>query len=318
MSIRSRLLILVVVVVAIGVILIATRRAGFSGGLRAAFDAEFLTRPDGYPGLSKHYGFRFPTEPVQMDPGLMYKAVADGQIDVIDGFATDGRIPAYDLLVLDDDKSFFPPYYAAPLVRTDTLAMHPQLRNELNRLGGRISDEAMRRLNYQVDEKGRRASDVAREFLLKGGLIPEHAHAGNGAAGSVVVGGKQFTEQEILGEMIAILIESDTDLRVRRKLNLGGTMICFNALRSGDIDVYPEYTGTGLVNILKANVVNDPEEVYSIVKTQFRDQWGLIWLEPFGFNNTYTLTMRRDQAERVGIRTISDLAAVVNRERRHR
>jgi osmoprotectant transport system substrate-binding protein len=143
--------------------------------LRAAFDAEFLTRPDGYPGLRRAYGFKFAAAPTQMDPGLMYKAVADGAVDVIDGFATDGRIPAYGLVVLDDDKHFFPPYYAAPLVREDTLHKHPQLRTVLNRLAGALRDDTMRKLNYEVDERGRKASNVAREFLLSEGLIEDES-----------------------------------------------------------------------------------------------------------------------------------------------
>jgi len=148
-------------------------------GMRAAFDAEFLTRPDGYPGLSKHYGFEFASEPMQMDPGLMYRAVADDAVDVIDGFATDGRIPAYDLLVLDDDKGFFPPYYAAPLVRAETLREHPEIEEILNRLAGNISDDAMQRLNYEVDEEGRKAAEVAREFLISQGLLAGDASPGD-------------------------------------------------------------------------------------------------------------------------------------------
>jgi len=140
--------------------------------LRAGFDAEFFTRPDGYEGLNKHYGFAFPGRPKQMDPGLMYRAAADEAVDVIDGFATDGRIPAFNLVVLEDDKGFFPPYYAAPLVRGEALEAHPEVGDILNRLAGRISNEAMQRMNYQVDEEGRKAADVAREFLVEQGLIP--------------------------------------------------------------------------------------------------------------------------------------------------
>jgi len=143
--------------------------------LKAGFDAEFLTRPDGYLGLKKEYGFEFASQPRQMDPGLMYRAVADGAVDVIDGFATDGRIPAYDLQVLEDDKGFFPPYYAAPLVRAETLERFPQLEQVLNSLAGKLRDDVMQQLNYQVDEEGRKAADVAREFLVSEGLIQDLA-----------------------------------------------------------------------------------------------------------------------------------------------
>ena len=130
----------------------------------------------------------------------------------------------------------------------------------------------------------------------------------------VVIGGKDFTEQSVLGEMLAILIEENSDLTVERKLYLGGTMICFNALQAGDLDLYAEYTGTGLVNILKREAINDPDEAYAAVKEVFRNKYGLVWLKPFGFNNTYTLTMRKAQADELAIRTFSDLAAYVNKQ----
>ncbi len=302
-----------------GIVLVASLVAavgcdGIRDELRAAFDAEFLTRPDGYEGLKEHYDFAFPTEPMQMDPGLMYRACADGAVDVICAFATDGRIEAYDLKALEDDKEFFPPYYAAPLVRQEVLEEFPVLEDTLNRLGGRISDETMRQMNYEVDEGRRTAADVAREFLVSENLVPEDAQPGSGSAGRVVVGSKGFTEQEILGEMLAILIEDSTDLSVERKLNLGGTMVCFMALRAGDLDLYAEYTGTGLVNILNRAAISDPDEAYGVVQEAFQENYNLTWLEPFGFNNTYTLTMRAEHARELGIETISDLVAVLHPE----
>jgi len=308
MNLKTRVLIVVGVAVILCLFLILSRTRAPRASLRAAFDAEFLTRPDGYTGLAKVYGFKFPSEPLQMDPGLMYRAVADGAVDVIDGFATDGRIPAYDLVILEDDKGFFPPYYAAPLVRAETLEKHPQLKGILATLGGRISDETMQRLNFEVDENGRDVAEVAREFLVSKGLLEADAKPRDGSAGSVKVGGKHFTEQEILGEMMAQLIECSSNIKVERKLNLGGTIICFNGLKSGDLDLYAEYTGTGLVNILKREVIPDPDKAYQTVREEFAKQYNLVWLEPFGFNNTYTLTMRGEHAEELGIKSISDLA----------
>ncbi len=186
----------------------------------------------------------------------------------------------------------------------------------INRLvepsAGRISNEKMQQLNYEVDERGRKPANVAREYLVSEGLISEDARAGSGDAGTVTIGSKAFTEQEILGEMMALVLEVNTELRVVRRLNLEGTMICFNALRAGDLDLYAEYTGTGLVNILQREVISDSRESYRLVKEVFEKEYGLIWLSPFGFNNTYTLTMRREQAEKLGIDTISDLAGYLS------
>jgi glycine betaine/choline ABC-type transport system substrate-binding protein len=138
--------------------------------LSAGFTAEFVERPDGYPGLEKAYGFGF-GQVRDLDPGLMYRAVAQEEVDVICAFATDGRIPAYELQPLADDRGFFPPYYAAPVVRTGALAAHPELRAALAPLAGALSDSTMQRLNYEVDEKQREPRHVAREFLEARGFI---------------------------------------------------------------------------------------------------------------------------------------------------
>jgi glycine betaine/choline ABC-type transport system substrate-binding protein len=145
--------------------------AEHAGVLRAGFDAEFLNRSDGYPGLRERYGLEFSERPRQMDPGLMYQAAAEGRVDVISGFATDGRIPALDLVILEDDREFFPPYYAAPVAHRDLMANMPEVAEILGRISGRIDDDAMRHMNYEVDGSGRRPSAVAREFLEREGLI---------------------------------------------------------------------------------------------------------------------------------------------------
>jgi len=131
---------------------------------------EFLARPDGVPGLTKFYDLKFKDQK-GMDPGLVYKAIAENQVDVISGFATDGRIPAFNLVVLEDDLKFFPPYYAAPVVRDDLLAKTPQVADILNKLAGKISDTTMATLNYTVDGKKQPAEEVARDFLKSLNLI---------------------------------------------------------------------------------------------------------------------------------------------------
>ena len=132
--------------------------------LSAGFTAEFMERPDGYPGLRRAYGFDF-GRTADLDPGLMYKALADGQVDVICAFATDGRIAAYSLRVLHDDRSFFPPYDAAPVIRNDLLRDHPEIRDALTPLAGTIDDREMRRMNFAVDELKQRPSAVARDWI---------------------------------------------------------------------------------------------------------------------------------------------------------
>lgn len=140
-------------------------------GMRAGFDLEFADRADGYPGLQARYGLRF-GEVRDLDPSLMYRALALGEVDVIPAFATDGRIEAFGLTLLEDDRGFFPPYHAAPVVRATSLARFPGLGETLGLLAGRIDDATMRALNAQVDEAGRAPWEVARAFLLEEGLIP--------------------------------------------------------------------------------------------------------------------------------------------------
>ena len=139
--------------------------------------SEFAERPDGLKALIRHYELEKPQDLREMDPGLMYRAVQTGDVDVICAFATDGRIRGFDLVTLEDDRRFFPPYEAAPLIRRATLQRHPDLAPLLARLGGTIDDAGMQELNYQVDEQGRPAREVVRAFLTAQGLLPETSRA---------------------------------------------------------------------------------------------------------------------------------------------
>ena len=125
----------------------------------------------------------------------------------------------------------------------------------------------------------------------------------------VVVGSKPFGESYVLAEMFAQLLEA-RGIRVERRLGLGATEIAFGALRSGAADVYPEYTGTGLLAILGERPAADPAEVYGRVSREFRRRWGMRWLPPLGFENTYAIAVRRATADSLGLRTLSDLARV--------
>jgi osmoprotectant transport system permease protein len=131
----------------------------------AAFGYEFLERQDGYPGLARTYGLRFAAPPRVMDLALIYRALADGQVDLIAGDATNGLIDALDLAVLEDNRRYFPPYDAVPVVRSATLLRFPQLGPALERLAGLISAHDMRALNRSVDVGRRDVRDVVAEFL---------------------------------------------------------------------------------------------------------------------------------------------------------
>ncbi|WP_422926589.1 ABC transporter permease/substrate-binding protein [Singulisphaera sp. PoT] len=140
------------------------------GEIRPGFGPEFMNREDGYPGLTKAYGLEFVVSPREMDRNLLYQAVAKGSLDLAAGDSTDGRIASLELVVLTDDRHYFPPYQAVPLVRAEVLERHPGLRKVLEVLGGKINADTMRRLNREVDEKHRDPAEVAREFLKTLGL----------------------------------------------------------------------------------------------------------------------------------------------------
>jgi osmoprotectant transport system substrate-binding protein len=132
---------------------------------RLGIGYEFMERPDGYAGLVKAYGFKFREPPRFMDLGLLYRALEEHQVDVVVGNSTDGLIAALGLVALDDDRQYFPPYDAVPVVRQEALREFPGLREALTGLAGRITADDMRRMNYAVDGQHRDAAEVVGEFL---------------------------------------------------------------------------------------------------------------------------------------------------------
>jgi osmoprotectant transport system substrate-binding protein len=126
--------------------------------------------------------------------------------------------------------------------------------------------------------------------------------------GTLVVGSKNFTEQEILGEIAAQQLERRLGTRVTRKLDIGGTLLAHEALVAGEIDLYPEYTGTALTAILKLPAATDPKAVFDTVAKEYRARWKLVWLFPLGFNDTFAMVIRGTEARSSGIATLSQAA----------
>ncbi|MEC4816815.1 MAG: glycine betaine ABC transporter substrate-binding protein [Scytonema sp. PMC 1069.18] len=132
---------------------------------RAAFGYEFIEREDGYPGLAKTYGFKFTNPPQPMELGLMYKSLSENQVDIIAANSTDSLIPILNLVILEDDKKYFPPYQPVPVFNQATLKKYPELRKAINQLAGLISNEEMQKMNYQVDNQSRPVEQVVHDFL---------------------------------------------------------------------------------------------------------------------------------------------------------
>ena len=282
--------------------------SAYGGKLTAGFTPEFMGRQDGNLGLQSRYHLKINT--IVISDAVMYKAAFEKELDVISGYSTDGRLKAFDLVTLIDDKKIFPPYYAAPIVNEEALKKFPDLEPILNLLAGKINDSLMTDLNYRTDYLHQSPEQVAKDFLITHKLW-KPARKGNGE--QIRIGSKIFGEQYILANMYAMLIEGYTNYSVATKTGLGGTKICFDALTNKQIDLYPEYTGTGLLTILQAQKIDvdglggDRDKTYSYVKKEFAKRYNIKWLQPIGFNNAYALMMRNKQAADLDVKTISDL-----------
>jgi osmoprotectant transport system permease protein len=286
----------------------------YGSKLTAGFTPEFMGRQDGNLGLESKYGLKIHT--IVISDAVMYKAAYEKELDVISGYSTDGRLKAYGLVVLDDDKGIFPPYYAAPIVRDDALKKFPELEKTLNLLSGKINDSVMTDLNYRTDYLHQSPERVAKDFLVNHKLFKPARKSNEESI--VRIGSKIFGEQYILANMYSMLIKGYTNYDVSTKTGLGGTKICFDALTNDQIDFYPEYTGTGLLAILQASaktineVTKNKDSTYNYVQREFKKQYQISWLKPIGFNNAYALMMREQQAKSLNIKTISNLKRYLN------
>jgi osmoprotectant transport system substrate-binding protein len=148
-----------------------SQAATYTPRWRPGFGYEFMERPDGYKGLAAAYGLRFAEQPRIMDLGLLSRALKEKQLDLIAGNTTDGLIPTLDLFVLEDDRHYFPPYEAVPVIRRQTLQLHPEVAAALAELANKITDQDMQKLNYAVDGQHRDIKDVVRQFLVSKGVL---------------------------------------------------------------------------------------------------------------------------------------------------
>ena len=276
--------------------------------LSVAVDPEFYGRADCFEALQRKYKLDINT--VLLSPSLMYEAIQSREVDLIAGYSTDGRVKAYDLVALQDDRRAFPPYQCAPIINNKIFGQYPDVVNALNLISDQISDSLMTGLNYQIDHLGKPIAEVARMFLASTNLWQPDQSSG----GDVIrIGSKLFAENYLMAEIFNQLIEGHTEYDVDPKYGLGGTKICFDALRRGEIDIYPEYSGTGFQVLLSPTpeevnaLIADTEGVYNYVKNHSKKIHGVHWLNPVGFNNTYAIMARRGMVETNGWEKISDL-----------
>ncbi len=170
-------------------------------------------------------------------------------------------------------------------------------------------------------QKGDKAEKIKKRTVQKAGLgaaavllaavfLFTSIGTGNQEGRTISIGSKDFTEQEILGNLVADLVEARTDIKVNRRLSLGGTQVCAGALKSGDIDLYIEYSGTAYTDMLKYPPISDMEKVYETVKKEYGERFDLAVLKQMQFNNTYVLAVSQETAKKYGIGTVSDLSRI--------
>ncbi len=301
---------LVVPLLLIGAVVLVGCGGGSGQGIRLATPAEWTERADGLPNFQEHYGFQWPTgDLVIVELGLAYQAVGTGQAEAGIGDATEGRIAQFDLVVLEDDKLFFPAYNPAPVIRKETLDTYPELREILKELSSLLTLEALTMMNFKVAVEGQQPEQVARDFLREQGLTGASPVRDPGKEVPVVVSGKTFAEALTLGYLTVYLLE-DRGFEVKDEVGLGETAVIRPALENGQIDMYWEYTGTGLFNVMNyTEAVTDPEECYRLIRDYDLENYDLVWLDYAPANNTFVLFISREVQEEYGWTKISELSA---------
>jgi osmoprotectant transport system substrate-binding protein len=285
-----------------------TASGGGSADASICVGGEFSTRPDGLPGLEEAYGFEFPASDVTAldEDSLVYNEVDQGNCTFGSIFATDGRVAGLGLTVLEDDEQFFPPYNGSLNVRTEVLEQNPEIEELFAPIAEALDDDTMVDLNAQVDVDGDDPEDVAQGWL-DDNPIPDGVDL---SGASLTVGSKEFTEQLILGNITKLALE-EAGADVDDQIGLVGSTAVRDALRSGEIDLYWEYLGTGWVTYLEnTEGIPDTQEQFEAVRDADAAN-DITWLEPAPFNNTYAIATTNETAEELGISSISDIRELI-------
>ncbi|EEG77451.1 ABC transporter substrate-binding protein [Dethiobacter alkaliphilus] len=269
---------------------------------------DFIISEEGLPALQESYGFEFDVV-YDLVFGLTHEALYHGDVDAAMGYATDGKIQELDLVRLTDDKSFFSVYNPAPVIRRETLQEHPQIEEIMAAISAQLDTDTMINLNYLADIKEYPHSEIARDWLKQEGFLSGEGQPALDTE-PVIIGAKPFTEQQTLAQ-ITILALEHAGIPVEDRTDLGDTPQNRNALLTGEIHLYWEYTGTAWWEIFeKEDPLPDHELYQRIAKKDAEND--LVWLEPAPLKDSYAILMQEERARELEITTISDLALWVN------
>jgi len=274
-----------------------------------AADHEFIIEQDGLTAFEETYDISF-NEEHEMAVGLTHEALRQEDVDVAKGFLTDGKIIELSLVALEDDKNFFFEQYPVPVVREEILQQYPEIEEIMGEVAEKLDTCTMRRFNYLVDINEKDPGEVVKEWLLEEELIPEDPPDPPVKGGTVIVGSKEFPEQVILGELTLAALEGN-GITVKDKTALGRTEFIRNALKEGEVHLYWENTREAWEMIQGEEEISG-EEVYEEISRKDAEK-GIIWLEYTAFENSEAIMMREEQAEELGITTVSEMADWVDR-----
>ncbi len=291
--------------------------------VRTSITDEWDVRADGRAAFEEHYGFTYnPEHLLIVGAGLTLPALKEKEVEVGMVFATDSWMAELGWHVYLDDLSFFPPYDMTPSVRGEVLDEHPEIEGILNELvatfpgGGQNATPELvaeaqtvwQELNYKVDFEDQWPDDVAMEYLTDHDLIPDPTPDPKGIG--IRVGAKDFTEQFIIGQMMAQLLEAHGyDVTLEDGLTSAALR---TSIEAGDLDVIAEYTGTAWMEHFGEEYVPgwDNNDIYEFVQARDEDDYNIIWLDPIWNNNTYAFASWPEFVEEHDLVTLSDLAAL--------
>jgi osmoprotectant transport system permease protein len=257
-----------------------------------------------YQAVDQAYGLQWKSKSF-ISESLSFAAVTHGSIDINECYTTDPAIVVDNFVLLTDSKNAFPPYNPAPIIRDSTLAKSSDIATTLNGLETHLTTAEQTGLIKQVSIDHQTVPDVAKAFLQAQGLLSSPSTAGAGI--NLTIGSKNDPDGQLLAEMYSLLL-TNQGFNVTTKLALGQTTVLDAAIKSGAVDIYPEFTGTGL-SLGKLPNTTDPQTAYSEVKTYYEQQFHVTWLDAaFGLNDSYGYCTSKANASKFHLQSIGDLA----------
>jgi osmoprotectant transport system permease protein len=257
-----------------------------------------------YQPVDKAYGLKWKSTTF-ISESLSFAAVKSGDINVNECYTTDPSIVVDNFVLLQDTKNAFPPYNPSPIIRDSTLAKSSDIQTTLDALESHLTTASQTTLIKSVSLDHQSVHDVAQSFLQTQGLLSSPSTAGAGI--KLTIGSKNDPDGQLLAEMYSLLL-ANQGFNVTTKLALGQTNVLDQAIKSGAVDIYPEFTGTGL-SLGKLANTTDPQTAYNEVKTYYEQQFHITWLAAaFNLNDSYGYCTSKANADKYHLQTIGDLA----------